>query len=255
MPDYAAVRSCWKHDGRRSASGSRYGAEVRIVVDASDTMVALGEVAVWSFELGAWGECVQARTQSAAVASFGSRVQRPPATLVVGERISGPGAVFSEDLLPATDAQIARTIEILDSQRSRRSSMLVGVTDDELDREDVGVQQPSWMTWRTPRTILRHIVDTESRAYPRWCGLPQLDSVEDLHDELERSAEHIRQVLESMPRTFRTEHRGETWTPVKLLRRLAWHERIELVFLRRRLDTRRTTRVPPLPRHRPPSES
>ncbi|WP_022881586.1 hypothetical protein [Gryllotalpicola ginsengisoli] len=25
------------------------------------------------------------------------------------------------------------------------------------------------------------------------------------------------------------------WTSVKLLRRLAWHERVELVFLRRRL--------------------
>ena len=67
--------------------------------------------------------------------------------------------------------------------------------------------------------------------------LPQLDDIADFEDELDRSALHIRQVLRSMPLTFRTEHRGEAWTPVKLLRRLAWHERVVFVFLRRRLLT------------------
>lgn len=92
------------------------------------------------------------------------------------------------------------------------------------------------MSWRTPRQIFRHIADTEARAYPRWCGLPQLGPVEGLRAELEASARHARRVIQEMPRSFTAEHRGETWTPVKLLRRLAWHERIELIFLRRRLN-------------------
>lgn len=87
-------------------------------------------------------------------------------------------------------------------------------------------------------TILRHIADTEARAYPRWCGLPQLEPVDDLREELSRSAKHIREVILDMPRSFKATHRHETWTPVKLLRRLAYHERLELIFLRRRLHVR-----------------
>ena len=208
---------------------------MRVVVDASDTMVALGESAVWSFELRVWGECTQAATESDAVNLFAARVGLSLQEIEVSERITGPEAVFAEDLRPANDAQIDRTLTILAGQRRATLALLASAPGSLLDVEDPTARQPVWMTWRTPRQIIRHIVDTESRAYPRWCGLPQLEPVDDLEEELVRSARHIRDVIESMPRTFTTTHRGEAWTPVKLLRRLAWHERVESVFLRRRL--------------------
>jgi hypothetical protein len=208
---------------------------MEVVVDASDPIARLREVAVWSFDLSAWGECTQAPSESDALSPFAARVHLEPEQLQVVERITGPEAIFFKDTLPASDEQIAKTIEILSEQRARTLAIVASTTDTELDAEEEGVVQPGWMTWRTPRQILRHIADTEARAYPRWCGLPELEPVEDLRLELARSALHVRDTINEMPRTFRTEHRGEVWTPVKLLRRLAWHERVESVFLRRRL--------------------
>lgn len=209
-----------------------------VVVDASDTMARLGEVAVWSFDLEAWGECAQASTETEALTRFARRAGVSLQDLETSERISGPDGIFSEDTLPATENQVSRTIRILEAQRRETLALLDASTDAELDAEDQTVAQPAWMPWRTPRTILRHIADTEARAYPRWCGLPQLEPVDDLREELSRSTQHIREVILEMPRSFRTTHRHETWTPVKLLRRLAYHERIELVFLRRSLQVR-----------------
>lgn len=206
-----------------------------IVVDASTPLVRLRQVSIWSFDLPAWGECTQAATEKEARSLFARRVGVADAELEVREKITGREGVFAEDLLPADDDQIARTLEILDAQRAETFSLLAAADDKALDMRDGSVKQPAWMPWRTPRKILRHIADTESRTYPLWCGLPQMEPVEDLHDELERSARHIREVIATMPRTFRSSHDGGIWTPVKLLRRLAWHERVELVFLRRRL--------------------
>lgn len=211
---------------------------MRIVVDASDTMARLGQVAIWSFELEAWGECAQAATEAEARASFARRIGCAVDDLEVHERTAGADAVFAADLLAADDAQILRTIQILDAQRVLTLALLNATSDGELDAQDPAVRQPTWMVWRTPREVLRHIADTEARAYPRWCGLPQLEPIDDLREELAHSARHVREILHTMPRTFRAEHRGEVWTPVKLLRRLAWHERIELIFLRRRLGLR-----------------
>lgn len=199
-------------------------------------MARLGEVAIWSFDLEAWGECTQAPDDTSALTLFSRRVHVAPNELRVAERITGPRAVFKQDLAPASDEQIARTLQLLELHRSRTLSLLDAVSEDDLDTQDPTVEQPPWMPWRTPRQILHHIADTEARAYPRWCGLPQLGQVDDLRTELEASARHIGRVILEMPRSFTTEHRGETWTPVKLLRRLAWHERIELIFLRRRLS-------------------
>ena len=208
-----------------------------VFVDASTPMAAVGEVAVWSFDLSAWGECTQAATEADAISRFAARVGLDPKQLVVIEKITGPDALFLSDRLPASDMQIATTVEMLDEQRARTLSLVASVPDADMDAEDDSVAQPSWMSWRTPRQILRHIADTEARAYPRWCGLTELEPVDDLRLELERSAMHVRGLIRSMPRTFESEHRGEIWTPVKLLRRLAWHERLESVFIRRRLRT------------------
>lgn len=199
-------------------------------------MARLGQVAIWSFELEAWGECAQAATEEEARSRFARRARIAPEVLEVQERITGATAVFANDLLPGKDAQISRTVQIIDAQRILTLALLNAATDEELDMHDPAVKQPAWMAWRTPGEILRHIADTEARAYPRWCGLAQLEPIDDLREELARSSRHIREIVHTMPRTFRNEHRGEMWTPVKLLRRLAWHERIELVFLRRRLQ-------------------
>lgn len=209
---------------------------MEVFVDASEPLAALGEVAVWSFDLRAWGECTQASTETQALSRFAARVALEPRELRVVERIEGPEAIFLNDRLPATDRQIARTIEVLDEQRARTLSLLESSADSALDAQDDSVAQPAWMTWRTPRQIMRHIADTEARTYPRWCGLLEMEPVEDLQGELESSALHVRTIITAMPRTFDTEHRGEVWTPVKLLRRLAWHERVESVYLRRRLE-------------------
>ena len=202
-------------------------------------MVRLRQVAIWSFDLAAWGECTQATTEQEARSLFARRVGVADAELEVRERITGREGVFADDLLPAGDGQITRTLEILDAQRAESLSLLDASDDKALDKRDGSVKQPAWMPWRTPRKILRHIADTESRTYPLWCALPQMEPIEDLHEELEHSAHHIREVITTMPRSFRTTHDGGVWTPVKLLRRLAWHERVELVFLRRRLHARR----------------
>lgn len=202
-------------------------------VDSSDTMVALGEVAVWSFALEHWGECAQAGDEEAALSAFARRTGARPMRVV--ERVTGPAAVFEADLVPASEAQIRRTLEVLAEQRTHSLVLLDRTPPALLGVVDERVEQPGWMTWRTPAAILRHIADTESRAYLRWTRLPQREPVDDLRAELEASAAHVRAVLLAMPRDLVAEHRGETWTAVKLLRRLAWHERVELVFLRRRL--------------------
>lgn len=202
-------------------------------------MAQLGEVAVWSFDLEAWGECTQASDETAALAKFSQRLQIDRRELMVTERIRGPRAVFSEDLGRATDRQIARTLQAMDAHRAQTLALLDAASTEDLDSHDETVKQPAWMSWRTPRQIFHHIADTEARAYPRWCGLPQLGPVDDLRAELAASATHAKGVIQEMPRYFATEHRGEVWTPVKFLRRLAWHERIELIFLRRRLERTR----------------
>jgi hypothetical protein len=89
---------------------------MRVVVDASGTMASLGEVAVWSFDLDAWGESSQAATLTEALTRFARRAGVASDSLTTGERISGPDGIFVEDSLPASDAQIARTLQILGVQ-------------------------------------------------------------------------------------------------------------------------------------------
>ncbi len=51
-------------------------------------------------------------------------------------------------------------------------------------------------------------------------------------EELERSGVHVRAVVETMPADLTVEGEYGYWTSVKVLRRLAWHERGELVAMR-----------------------
>ena len=202
-------------------------------VDAGDGMAALGEVAVWGFDLAVWGECTQAATEAEALTRYRRRTGR--ADLRVVQRITRPAQVFDRDLAPASDDEVEATIAVLGRSRARTLALLRSVPPELLDAADPAVRQPTWMPWRTPAAIGRHIADTESRGYPRRLGLPVRDPLPGLEDELAASAQHIERVLRAAARDRIDDYKGETWTTVKLLRRLAWHERVELVFLRRRV--------------------
>jgi hypothetical protein len=91
------------------------------------------------------------------------------------------------------------------------------------------------MTWRTPRAIAEHLIADASGAYLKRLSLPVMSPRGELFDDLVASGKHLQQVIRTMPRDRVTDHRGEVWTSVKFLRRQAWHEGVEQVFLRRRL--------------------
>jgi hypothetical protein len=76
-----------------------------------------------------------------------------------------------------------------------------------------------------------HLADTESRYYLPSLGLPARPAEPDLITELAASAEHVRTTVHAMPADLVRHERGEIWTTTKVLRRLAWHERAELVTM------------------------
>ncbi len=87
-----------------------------------------------------------------------------------------------------------------------------------------------------------HIADTESRYYLPQLDLPALPKGVDLLDELHRSYEYVRETLTRLaPDRHRVTDTGEEWTTVKVLRRLAWHERSELITMCRLLERARAT--------------
>jgi hypothetical protein len=78
-----------------------------------------------------------------------------------------------------------------------------------------------------------HVADTESRYYLPALGLPTRPREADLLEELRRSGAHVRAAVTAAAPALVRRSRGEVWTTTKLLRRLAWHERGELVVMRR----------------------
>lgn len=207
---------------------------LKVYVDAADGMAGLGEVAVWSFDLALWGECTQAASESVAMKKFAQRCNR--SDLVVEERITGPDQVFDRDYRPATDAEIDTTLRKLEMQRSITIELIVRAgAAGALDAQDISVVQPAWMTWRTPRTIAEHLIADACGAYLKRLALPVITPQGELIDDLVASGTHLHQVIQDMPRDRVTSYKGEVWTSVKFLRRQAWHEGVEQVFLRRRL--------------------
>jgi len=102
-----------------------------------------------------------------------------------------------------------------------------------LDYDDAARVLPSWARWRTLRQMAWHLADTESRYYLPCLGLPYREPEPDLLAELAASAEHVRAWVRRMDADLVCRHRHETWTTAKVLRRLAWHERSELVTMHR----------------------
>lgn len=207
---------------------------LKVYVDAADGIAALGEVAVWSFEPELWGGCTQAPTEEQALEKFARRTAR--SDLVVTERITGPHQVFDRDRAPARDEEVEATLVTLTAQRATTIELVERAdAAGALDVEDASVVQPEWMPWRTPRAIAQHLVADAAGAYLKRLRLPVLAPTGVLLDDLVASAAHLDRVIRTMPRDLVTEYRGEVWTSVKFLRRQAWHEGVEQVFLRRRL--------------------
>jgi hypothetical protein len=86
---------------------------------------------------------------------------------------------------------------------------------------------------RTLRQMAWHVADTESCYYLPRLGLAGRPREADLLQELQRSAAHAQAAVRSVAPALLRRSDGEVWTTIKLLRRLAWHERGELVVMRR----------------------
>ena len=207
---------------------------LKVYVDAGDGMAGLGEVAVWAFDLDTWGECTQATSEIVALEKFARRSGR--SDLLVEERITGPRQVFERDFRAASDDEIDATLRKLETQRAATIDLIArAAAAGALDVHDADVVQPAWMPWRTPRAIAEHLVADAAGAYLKRLSLPVLSHRGGLIDGLIATGEHLQHVVRTVPRDRVTDYKGEVWTSVKFLRRQAWHEGVEQVFLRRGL--------------------
>ncbi len=152
--------------------------------------------------------------------------------LELAERIQGDELAFGADRRPAVDAEVSRTLQLLEWARADLLELLGSASEAELDWDDPEREMPAWATWRTARLMAWHIADTESRYYVASLGLEAPPRSRDLLEELDRSARHVRESLALLPRDLLVEQGSEVWTTRKLLRRLAWHERGEVDAMR-----------------------
>ena len=202
---------------------------MRVYVESDVNLARPGEVAAWSLDLGHWGECGQGPTEQTAVANLLGRTGETMGT--VSERIAGDELCFERDRLPPTPEEIAATQRILRETRAETIDLIAHASDDQLDRGDAARELPDWANWTTPRLLAWHIADTESRNYLPHAGLAARERESNLVAELEASADHVDRELTSVE----TRPLTGDWPAVKLLRRLAWHERGELVVLKQLL--------------------
>jgi hypothetical protein len=184
-------------------------------------------VAAWLFDADHWGRCGQGATGAEALADLGRR------GLVVRERIVGDEQAFERDHRPATARERRLTLEILSRVRRETISLIATTPSAVLDYDDPRRVMPDFARWRTLRQMAWHVADTESRYYLPSLGLPYLERGTDLLTELAASHRHVLEVVAGMAPDLARAADGAVWTSVKLLRRLAWHERSELVVMRR----------------------
>jgi DinB superfamily len=127
----------------------------------------------------------------------------------------------------------AQTLAILRAARQQTLALVSACPDAVLDWDDPQRVLPPWASWRTLRQMAWHVADTESRYYLPRLGLPSRPRDADLLGELQRSAAPVQAAVRSVAPALLRRSDGEVWTTTKLLRRLAWHERGELVVMRR----------------------
>lgn len=219
---------------------------MKVYVDQGAGMAAAGWSAAWTFDLERWGTCGQGPDDDAALADLAVRCglgagALDAGTLQVAERVSrarsGDETVFERDRVPASEAERDATLAILDAARARTLELVRGAPPRVLAYRDPHRTLPDHAWWHTVGQLALHIADTESRYYLPLLGLPARERASDLVTELEESAAHVRRVVARMtPDLAASSDRHGNWTSVKVLRRLAWHERGELDVLARLVE-------------------
>jgi hypothetical protein len=199
-------------------------------------------VVAWAFDLDLWGTCGQGLQEASAVAALehaAARARGAAQHVVVVERIHGDEQAFQRDHQPATASERTQTLGILRAVRQQTLALISACPEPVLDWDDPQRVLPTWASWRTLRQMAWHVADTESRYYLPRLGLAGRPREADLLVELQRSAAHVQTAVRSVPPALLQRSGGEIWTTTKLLRRLAWHERGELVVMRRLADRAR----------------
>lgn len=225
---------------------------------------------IWAFDLSHWGLQSGGRDEEHAITNLKTRAMVHFCNFLErhGEECVPIGEVIvlerkrtdvDEEALelerePATAEELTRTLQLLDWVRDDLLETLGSAREEELDWDDPERDPGGDLWWRTPRQIAWHIAVCESRYYLSRLGVEPPEpfrsmtqalpapSTSDLLDFLSRSATHVRKVLPSLPTDLCREHTdGQVWTTRKVLRRLAWHERIELVVMTRLLTKLRTS--------------
>jgi hypothetical protein len=192
-------------------------------------------VVAWAFDLDLWGTCGQGLHEAAAAAALehaAARARGAAQQVAVVERIHGDEQAFQRDHQPATTGERAQTLAILRAARQQTLALISACPDPVLDWDDPQRVLPPWASWRTLRQLAWHVADTESRYYLPRLGLAGRPRQADLLGELQRSAAHVQAAVSSVAPALLRRSDGEVWTTTKLLRRLAWHERGELVVMR-----------------------
>ncbi len=208
---------------------------VDIYVEQGVRAHADGATAAWTFALPHWGRCGEGPDERSALAALAAATGLDLDAMAVAERIAGMENAFLRDRHPATPEEVARTAEILKAARADTVALVRSATVAELDWRDPERVLPPSATWHTLRQAAWHLCDTESRVYLAGLGeAPQRRSL-DLLMELERSHAHVLTTIARLAPHRSRSLGGETWTTVKVLRRLAWHERAELVPMRLQL--------------------
>jgi len=204
---------------------------VSVYVENDAGMAADHSSAAWAFDPEFWGSCGQGDDEASALLDLQRTLGRD-AQLAVAERVHGDERAFARDRLPCTQDERRVTLAILDAIRPQTIALLRACSDAELDWDDPERVLPSYAGWRTLRQMAWHVADTEGRYYLPSLGLGYRERVPGLMDELRLSRDHTRQLVETMPSDLVTEGERGVWTTVKVLRRLAWHERGELAVMR-----------------------
>lgn len=214
-----------------------------VYVEIGVAMAADHAAAAWAFDPDLWGRCGQGHDEDSAVRALCHDVGSGTGTGVdpiVVERITGDEQAFTRDLQPIGDVEREVTLAILAAVRDQTLALVTASSPAVLDYDDPTRTLPAWARWRTLRQMAWHLADTESRYYLPALGLPARPAQPDLISELTASARHVHATVSTMPATLVRRTPTEVWTTTKVLRRLAWHERSELITMRHLAHQART---------------
>jgi len=223
-----------------------------VYVELDTNMATEGGVVAWTFDLAHWGVCGQGRDETTALAELAAALDTTVEHFAIRERIYGDELAFEADHAPATEDERHATLDILASARAGTVALYRDLPPELLDADDPDRVLPSFAKWRTLRAMFWHVCDTDCRYYLDGLGLPRRERAADLDTELAECAAHVRQVVGAMPLDLASRYDAEEWTSRKVLRRLAWHERGELVAMRELAVSLARSRGRPLDWAQPP---